>query len=349
MIDIKNVCIVGGGSLGHVLLSVIGGRTQAKMYVLTGHPEKWNKSISSYDTSNWGGTTTVEEISSAPKDIIPKADVVIFCLPGFLNRKWLIDIKPFLKKEALIGGVFSSNGFFFEAMDVLSSDTMLWGFQRVPFIARVKEYGKSAYILGRKTLHKIAVEHASEIDTIAFKNWLENAIGSPVTLLSNYLEASLSNSNPILHPARLYSMFKDTNPSNIGRKTYQESPMFYEEWTKDASELYISMDKELHKICETLDISQNFLPTVLEYYDSVDSLSLTNKLRSIPAFKGIGSPMIKVEGGWKPDLNSRYFTEDFAYGLHYIYELAKKKCVDTPTIDKVYQWGNQLLNAAKRS
>ena len=48
--------------------------------------------------------------------------------------------------------------------------------------------------------------------------------------------------------------------------------------------------------------------------------------------------MQPVAGGWKVDFSSRYFTEDFPFGLRWIKELAQKHKIMTPTIDKVYAW-----------
>ena len=57
----------------------------------------------------------------------------------------------------------------------------------------------------------------------------------------------------------------------------------------------------------------------------------------------ITSPMIQVPGGWKADFGSRYFTEDFPFGLRWIKELAQKNNIETPVIDKVYDWGMNLI------
>ena len=70
-----------------------------------------------------------------------------------------------------------------------------------------------------------------------------------------------------------------------------------------------------------------------------EAASLAAKLRSIAAFKGIPSPMVKVGGGYVPDFKSRYFTEDFPYGLAVIRRLMKEHGVRSPLIDKVYEWG----------
>jgi hypothetical protein len=53
--------------------------------------------------------------------------------------------------------------------------------------------------------------------------------------------------------------------------------------------------------------------------------------------------MISSENGWQPDLSSRYFQEDFMYGIRYIHQEARKLGVDVPLIDKVYDWGKGLI------
>jgi hypothetical protein len=44
-------------------------------------------------------------------------------------------------------------------------------------------------------------------------------------------------------------------------------------------------------------------------------------------------------GNYEPDFSSRYFTEDFPYGMRLIVETADKCNHTVPTILKVYKWG----------
>ena len=163
------------------------------------------------------------------------------------------------------------------------------------------------------------------------QEWFER----PVKLLKNYYEASLTNSNPLLHTSRLYTMFGGENEG----KVYSRMQLFYEEWTEEAADLYIKMDDEFFSLLKVLPVTEGFLPTALDYYESYDAKSLAAKLSSIEGFKGITSPMVKVDDGWIADFNSRYFTEDFPYGLKYIWQLAHKNDISCPNIDKVYAWG----------
>ena len=53
--------------------------------------------------------------------------------------------------------------------------------------------------------------------------------------------------------------------------------------------------------------------------------------------------MKETPNGWIPDFKSRYFQEDFAFGLKFIYLKANEYNIQTPTIDKVYRWSEKWL------
>lgn len=333
----RGICICGGGSLGHVVAGYLAATKPVKVNVLTQRPERWSREIV-VDTPDGrvlhGGLNVV---SSDPAEALSGVDVVLLCLPGFAIRDELIKIRPYLNKDTYVGSVFSSTGFFFEAMKLLGEDIPLWGFQRVPFIARTEEYGHSAHLLGYKSAHNIAVERCD--DKEGFRALIESLFDAPVTLLSNYYEASLTNSNPLLHTSRLYTMFGGENEG----RAFPRMILFYEEWTVEAAQLLIDMDEEFFTILRYLPVSEGYLPRILDYYESHDAESLARKLSSIQGFKGITSPMTETAEGWAPDFASRYFTEDFPYGLRYIWELAHQLNIDVPYIDKVYNWGVSKL------
>ncbi len=333
------ICICGGGSLGHVLAGYLAAQGNS-VNMLTTRPEQWSKTleIDAVDGRRFVGH--LSNVSANPADVIPEVQVVLLCLPGYAIKGELKQIKEHLDCDAFVGSVFSSTGFFFEAQNILPTSIPLFGFQRVPFIARTAEYGCRANLLGYKNEHKIAIERATAERAEMLRQWWEDALQSPVKLLTNYLEASLTNSNPLLHTARLYTMFRDWNPY----VTYPRMILFYEEWTEEAAETYIQMDNELARLLEQLPVTPGFLPSVLDYYESTDAFSLSNKLSSIASFKGITSPMKQDERGeWVPDFQSRYFTEDFGYSLRYIYELAQQKGIHMPVMERVYRWGAQYI------
>lgn len=321
------ICICGGGSLGHVCAGVLSSQAGNEVSILTGHPEKWSDEVVVNDCDGKEYRGKLLKVSKEPEDVLKGQEIVLLCLPGYLIEETLIRIKPFIGNTK-VGSIVSSTGFFFFAHKVLDKDARLFGFQRVPYIARVKEYGRSANLLGYKKALSVATENTEE----GFEKVLEKLFGTPVTRLDSFYEASLTNSNPILHTGRLYSMFKGKED-----EMFDHQILFYKEWTDEASEIEIQMDEEFFRLLDTLGVKS--LPTLLNYYESRDAVSLTNKIKSIKAFEKILSPMTEMEEGWKADFTSRYFTEDFPYGLRWIRDLAKENNIATPMIDQVYEWG----------
>ena len=335
----KRICLCGGGSLGHVIAAWLSAKGTAEVSILTGSPDRWNKEINVFLPESEVLTGRLTSVSGNPEEVISDADVVLFCYPGFMIASELERIKPYLKQDAYVGSVFSSTGFFFEALRILSPSQPLWGFQRVPFICRVQEYGSSARLLGYKPCYHIAVENVPDEQKRKFADMISEWFERPVHLLKNYYEASLTNSNPLLHTSRLYTMFGRENEGRV----YPRMINFYEDWTVEAADVLIKMDREFFELLKVLPVTEGYLPSILEYYESHDAQSLAAKLSSIAGFKGITSPMIQTEEGWIPDFKSRYFTEDFPYGLKYIWQLARDHDIPTPVIDEVYQWGISRL------
>lgn len=333
----RSVCICGGGNLGHVVAGFLAANGDCEVTLLTRRPERWHTELAIQTPEDTLLKGRLTAITADPAAVIPQADIVLLCLPGFSIRSELELIRPCLSRGTAVGSVVSSTGFFFEAMEVLPADTPLFGFQRVPFIARVTDYGRSAALLGYKPSLRVSIEQTDCKQPL--RSLLEQLFRVPVILLGSHYEVSLTNSNPILHPSRLYSQWKDWHEGIV----YPEQGLFYEQWTDEASALLIAMDTEFQQLTEVLPVRKGSIPTILDYYESTDAPSLTRKLRSIQAFKGILSPMKAVPGGFIPDFCNRYFTEDFPYGLRIIHDQAKLHHVETPVIDRVLAWGlNQL-------
>ena len=322
------VCICGGGSLGHVCAAVLASRKGVSVSILSGHPDSWQNFVSATDPDGKVYSGPVK-VSSNPAEVAAGQDIILLTVPGYLIEKTLESIKPWIGKAA-VGSIVSSTGFFFFAHRILGPEAALFGFQRVPYIARVKEYGSKALLLGYKDSLVAALENVP--DREGFRAKLQELFETRVNLAGSYLEVSLSNSNPILHTGRLYTMFKGRED-----EVFDHIILFYKEWTDEASQKLIDMDAEFFRLLGKLGISG--ISPLLEYYESTNAASLTRKISSIPAFQAITSPMVETEGGWKADFGSRYFTEDFPFGLRWIKELAEENDVPTPIIDEVYNWG----------
>ena len=335
-----NICICGGGSLGHVCAGVLASQENIKVNILTQHPSLWSKEIVINDINKKQYIGKINLVTDNPKEALMDCTIVFLCLPGFAIEETMHRIKPYLTEQSIIGSIVCSTGFFFAAHKILDKRTKLFGFQRTPYIARTVSYGHSANLLGYKPEVAIATENIS--NTEQFRILIENLWLTPTKLLNNYYEVSLTNSNPILHTGRLYTMWSE--PKNY---LSDHQILFYKEWTIEASQTIIDMDNEFMQLLQVLPIKDRAIPSLLDYYESTDANSLTQKISSIKAFQTILAPMIKTPNGWVPDFQSRYFTEDFPYGLRFIYQLTKEKNIQAPTIEKIYQWGINKVNCGK--
>ena len=327
------ICICGGGGLGHVCAGVLGSQKDVELNIFTGHPDQWQSSVTVTDGEGKEFVATINRVSSQAENVIVGQDIILFCLPGYLIEKTLRDIKPYIGNAA-VGTVVSSTGFFFFAHDILGEKARLFGFQRVPFISRVREYGRTADLLGYKSSLAAVLENIE--DKKSFRNELEKLFITPVTILESFYEVALSNSNPILHTGRLFTMFRGRE-----KQVFDHNILFYKEWTDEASQMLIEMDSEFFELLGRLGVKS--IPSLLDYYESKDAVSLTKKIQSIPAFQTIRSPMKPAGEGWVADYESRYFTEDFPFGLRWIKHLAEQHSIYMPIINTVYNWGIERL------
>ena len=330
------IVICGGGGLGHTCAGVLSNQDGITVDMLTNHPEKWNHNFKINTPDKGTLLGKLDRISSKPEELIPDADMVLFCLPAFLVEETIIKIKQFLKTDTIVGAVFGCTGFFLFAHNHLPTTAKLFALQRVPYVSRVVEYGKEANLLGYRDKLIMAVENVDERES--FRQLVESGLGEPVELCDSFYEVTLSNSNPILHTGRLYTMWKDWDG-----KPYDRCSLFYKEWTLEASQLEVEMDKEFFALLKKLNVSTKHIASLLEHYESTDAQGMTKKLQSIVSLSSILSPMKEVEGGWTPDFKSRYFTEDFPFGLRTIYKLAKENSVECPNIEMVFDWGCKMI------
>ena len=328
------ICICGGGALGHTCAGILSNRPGITVDLLTNHPERWSHEYVVHLPEGSTLTGRLDVITSSPEQVIPQADWVFLCLPAFLVEKEIIRIRPCLHSDTVVGAVVGNSGFFLYCHQHLPAATPLFSFQRVPYISRVVDYGKEANLYGYRDKLIMAVEHVDAPE--AFRAQVEMLFGEETELADSFYEVTLSNSNPILHTGRLYTMWKDWDGTPFHRCS-----LFYKEWTVEASQLEIMMDAEFFALLHKLGVSTKHIATLLDHYESTNAEEMTRKLRSIGSLSSILSPMKQVEGGWAPDYDSRYFTEDFPYGLRLIKDLAHQNNLPTTHIDLVYDWGTK--------
>lgn len=183
------ICICGGGNLGHVVAGVIAANGVDEVRVMTRRPRLWGETITVDTPAGNAVSGRLACVSASPGDTVAGADVVMLCLPGWSIAPTLDEIRPALGHGTAVGSVVSSTGFYFEACRLLPAGTPVFGFQRVPFIARTTEYGHRASLLGYKKQLYMGV--AGMPDAERLRREMERMLSTPVALAGNMYEVSL--------------------------------------------------------------------------------------------------------------------------------------------------------------
>ncbi|MDE6559715.1 MAG: NAD/NADP octopine/nopaline dehydrogenase family protein, partial [Muribaculaceae bacterium] len=326
---------------GHISAGVIGSNTSYEVNLLTRHPQLWSHQFKTIDLQGKEFNANLNIITDNPAEVIPYCDIILVTLPGFAIKENLAKIAPYLSHNAIVGCVFGGSGFFIAAQQEIGPAVRAFALQRVPFTGRPIEYGHSGRLKGYKPYLKVATLNLNETETDKIVDMLVDWYDTPVYKLSHWLEATLSNSNPLLHPCRMYTMFKDWTPEKI----YDRIPFMYNtDWDDESSQCWVDCDNELRRVMEQLPMNVDEVPSVLDYYGCNDIPSLTTKMQNIEPFKTVQAHMIETSQGYKVDTSVRYFTEDIPFGLLLIKAFAEKVNVPTPNIDKVIMWAQNLMN-----
>lgn len=326
------ISVIGGGNIG-MLIAAESAQKGHDVWIYTSKSKQFNEKIEVYDDEDkFLFCAQLTKVTSDLESAIRGADIIWVTYPANLFEKISNAMLPYVTENQKIGIVPGSGGAEYYFAPLIEKGCILFGLQRVHSIARVKQPGKSVCMLGRKDSISIASIPEYCCDDIVYT--LQNIFDMPVNKLKNYLTITLTPSNPILHTTRIYSMFRDYSEG----KYYSENFLFYENWTDDASDILIKCDSELQQLCSVIPMDLSDVKSLLVHYESSDAVSLTRKIRSIKAFKGLKSPMKQEEFGWVPDFDSRYFKADFSFGLKVIKDIAQLYGVKTPNIDIVWQW-----------
>ncbi|MBR0513987.1 MAG: NAD/NADP octopine/nopaline dehydrogenase family protein [Clostridia bacterium] len=327
------ITIIGGGNIG-TQFAVHSAEKGEKVTVYTSQPELYDGHLCIVDDD--GHITHQGNIKLATKDpriAFQSADFIMVTVPAMMIQSAADLVYTYGKKDAIIGVVPGNGGSECAFMECIKRGNTFFGIERVPAIARLVEKGKSVKSIGYRDELHIASFPKGKAKICA--ELISNIFEKKVTVIPNYLNLTMTPSNPILHTSRMYSLFHDWHEGVF----YNSVPLFYEEWDDQSSELLFACDDEVQKICQKLpEFTLQYVKSLKTHYESPTVEKMTEKLSSIDAFKNIKTPMIKADKGYIPDLHSRYFTADFSYGLSIIRQIAQYADVLTPTIDMILEW-----------
>ncbi len=331
------ICIVGGGHIGTSLACYIK-HVHPDYYVglLTRRPEQFCSRIICHDIEQ--GITYSESPDSIDSDaevVASQAEIVYIALPHFAVEKAFADIAAYVSPTAFVGVLPGGGGCEFYFNRYFKGEQTLFGFQRVPFTAKLVEYGKEVNLKSWKPYSVVGTLQRCRINEVC---QLIDSCGLKTKKATNYLEVALTPTNPLLHTSRTYEIFGGHSRDYI----FPERTKFYVGWTDKASRTLFGMEEELRQLLDQITIETGLdtkaIRPLSEHYESPTVEALTEKINSIATFQSVFAPMKEVNGGYVADLSSRMFMEDFPWGLAVIRSYFDIFGISAPVMDEVLGW-----------
>lgn len=327
------ITIVGGGNIG-TQFAVHCAEKGHEVTVYTSQPELYDGYLNIVDDD--GAIIHEGRIrlaTSDPEQAFCNAELIMVTMPATMMKSIAELIYKHSDSSPIIGVVPGNGGSECAFKRCIERGNVFFGIERVPAIARLVKKGRSVKSVGyRNELHVAALPKK---DTARCADLIGSFFDKKTITIPNFLNLTMTPSNPILHTTRLRTIFKDWKENHV----YSSVPLFYEEWDDESSELLIACDDEVQAICRGLpEFELQYVKSLREYYESPTVDAMTKKISSINAFKGLTTPTVNVGRGLIPDLHSRYFTADFSYGLTIIQQVAEFAGVQTPNINETMAW-----------
>lgn len=338
-----NIGIIGAGNIGTYLGAYASLSTNNKVWIHTSKVEAFSDTIKLVETEkDFTHEVKLHCVTNSMKELVENSQLILITHPSFMIERTIEAILPYLKKGTIIGTIPGFGGKEYFAQKLIEKECIFFGTQRVPSVTRLEKYGQIVHLRERNKFMKIASIPSNKAEEIA--SIMTALIDIPCIPLNNYLAVTLSPSNPTMHPSRLYELFADYKKGVV----YPYNPYFYEDWGTKASTTLLELDEELKTIVRSMnqfsDFEKSDFEEIKPRFNIEKPEELSEKIKTAIGFLTIKTPMIEIEEGFIPDLDSRYFTEDLEFGLCIIKAFAELCHVNTPVVDEVIYWAQNLFN-----
>lgn len=358
----KQLVICGGGNSAHTLIPLLKDSI-FEVSIFTSRPKEWAKVIE-LEWYNPKGEVMgkyvgdLKKASNSPKELFPNADYIVFCMPVHKYRVALHEIAPYLntEKKVFIGTVYGQAGWNWMIDEIRKkynlNNLVAFSFGLIPWVSRTVEYGKKGLTYGCMSENFAAVDPIDYFDQVQdefFNQICYRWFGKgKVDKSENFISLTLSVDNQIIHTARCYALHKQ-----YGRTWDKKEnvPLFYRTFDDLSAKVMEGLDKDYSKIRETIKLlypNKKFKHMVdyltLEYFshkywskDAKDSILSSQTLHSIT------TPVIQnEEGTWEISKDHRFLLDDIYYGNCIAKWMAEKLNIETPTIDEILHWAQEV-------
>lgn len=303
---VMKITVVGGGNIG-TQFAVHSAEKGHSVTLFTSCPDHFSEHLTIVDKS--GAVIHEGDLilaTSDPEKAFREADMIMITMPPTMMIPLAQIIYEHADDHAIIGFVPGNGGFEFAFRDCIERGNVFFGIDRVPAIARLTERGKTVCCSGYKDELYVAAIPSCHTEECALL--IESIYDIPCVRLPGFMALTLTPSNPILHTARLYIIFKDYEPG----VTYGSLPLFYEEWDDDSSELLLACDDEIQEICKALPgFGLEYVVSESAFYKADTAGEMTNAIRTEESLLGLITPSVRSDAfeakgrGWSGSITSK--------------------------------------------
>jgi len=363
--DEIRVCICGGGNAAHVMAGLFSAdynSTINKVSIFSNFSDTAERMREGVEKGNGikvympDGRTVIGKpdiISDNAADVIPDSNLIIVPVPALAYESLLREIKPYISSGTVIGATPGMGGFDWILKQIFRqkyNDIIAFSMVPMPWNCRIIEYGREVEVKVQKEPLSFACNRSSSEIRKKLQKMFIDIFGLETNILDHLLAITLFPANSVIHPARLYGLFKDYEEG----KVYNENPLFYEDMDDFSANCIEKVSDELQTICRCIEekskikLLQDVLPideSILSVYPGKikDTSNLKQIFRTNSGYKSFRTPMKESKDGWIPDFNNRYFTEDIPFGLCIYKGIAEILRVETPMMDTILTWSQKKM------
>ena len=159
----------------------------------------------------------------------------------------------------------------------------------------------------------------------------------------------MADTGQLIHPGIMYGLFHDWDGG-----PYEKPRLFYQGVDLNIAVVLQQMSDEIQSLRAALE---SYYPSLdlsavrpigdwlkLSYQAKIaDSSTLQSSFATNSSYTGLLAPMQKTDGGFIPDFQARYLSEDVPYNLLVTRGIAELAGVSTPVIDQVLCWAQKRL------
>ena len=363
MMKRKKLVVCGGGNSSHILIPFLNNSI-FDVYVYTSQPEKWSDKIELEWQNSKGEILDtahgyIKKASSNPMELFPDADYVVFCMPVHKYRVALHTIAPYLNrnKDVFVCTLYGQGGWNWMVDEIKREfdfkNLITFAFGLIPWICRIKEYGKNGVVYGVSKIANFATVHPDYFFDQITAEFIEpicnnRIVQERVEQSHNFLSLTLSADNQIIHTSRCLGLYKVYGKEWNAK---EDVPWFYRDWDDVSSEILKSLDAEYSKIRNKIKATfpQKDFSYMRDYMElekfgyGTDLMDIKSSFTEYGTLDSIPTPVVQnFRGKWEIDKRHRFFLDDIYYGNCIAKWMAEQLDIETPTIDEILSWAQNV-------